>query len=113
MTRTCGQCSAFCPDVEMCEEFNNGVRRNEKACDWVPNGWDIEWKASSVVWVMDSDGDWELYTEGYKFYLGLVGANSTHTQWMAFFNLHEVGTFDDVRDAAKALIARVKGETDG
>lgn len=119
MTRTCSQCSANdhgtcrfhscdmfavkCSEVKLCGPLRSGETRN---------GWDIEWKASTLTWLMDSDGDWELYTEGYR-YLGLVVANSTRTQWMAFFDLHEIGPFDDIKDAARSLVARVKGDTDG
>ena len=65
---------------------------------------------SGLQWLMDDDGDWELYDcrDGFE-YKGLVGANRDRTKWMAFCGFGEIGPFDTPAEAGLVLVSRVNG----
>lgn len=121
MTRTCAQCSAFratssvagCCSAEKLRPDYIQIVVQEKAsyCRHQVNGWDIEWKASGLMWlhasIHGSTSRWWLLYRGDQ-YLGCVSSTRGHTDWATSDAF--TGT---LAECCRTLVARVKGETNG
>jgi hypothetical protein len=61
--RTCSRCSAFKRLGNVgghCSAFDMTGIPICNACEYVVNGWDIEWRASGLVWIFDERQHWTL-----------------------------------------------------
>lgn len=138
MTRTCAQCSAFqrlpspvglLRDRNLCRLHLFHPRAESSVCSSIVNGWRVKWKASGLQWTIFEDmcsTIWQLKRHGVPigeiWCSGMPSYSAADRErgcvWCAFAEQPINDPIEELKhgtltECCRALIARVKGETDG